>query len=245
MNNPFDGKSIIITGASAGIGRLLAIELAKRGGRLTLAARSVDKLEEVCDSSIADYNSFIDALRSRHDYFHQNGCRLSDHGLKRPYGEEFTEAAADAAFRKALGGTAATGAEAAVYKSALLYDLGLMYAEHDWTPTKDDLSEFDDKCRELGLDGNQWFSWRGAKALGYLGRLASFDWPVDEPPDPEDCDDQVAAAVAEVRAEYEALVQALRDDLDGMNEKLAAEYLKGFKAGWNEGLDALVDLVKK
>jgi short-subunit dehydrogenase len=41
------GKHVVITGASSGIGRALAIDMARRGARVSLAARSVDKLEEV------------------------------------------------------------------------------------------------------------------------------------------------------------------------------------------------------
>jgi short-subunit dehydrogenase len=41
----FKDKSIIITGASAGIGEELAVELAGRGAKLTLAARSADALD--------------------------------------------------------------------------------------------------------------------------------------------------------------------------------------------------------
>jgi short-subunit dehydrogenase len=43
----FAGKSIIVTGASAGIGRRLAERLAEEGARVALAARSADALEEV------------------------------------------------------------------------------------------------------------------------------------------------------------------------------------------------------
>jgi len=42
----FAGKAIIVTGASAGIGRELAIALAARGARLALAARRRPELEE-------------------------------------------------------------------------------------------------------------------------------------------------------------------------------------------------------
>src|SRR5690554_5269602 len=38
----------IITGASEGIGRELAVQLAREGAKLALAARSADKLEAVC-----------------------------------------------------------------------------------------------------------------------------------------------------------------------------------------------------
>jgi short-subunit dehydrogenase len=41
------GRRILITGASSGIGRCLAEQLAKAGARLAVAARSADKLEEL------------------------------------------------------------------------------------------------------------------------------------------------------------------------------------------------------
>jgi short-subunit dehydrogenase len=47
MSRALHGKHVLITGASSGIGRALAAEVARRGARVSLAARSVDKLEEV------------------------------------------------------------------------------------------------------------------------------------------------------------------------------------------------------
>jgi dehydrogenase/reductase SDR family member 7B len=45
--NRVKGKTVIITGASSGIGKALAERYAQAGSRLVLAARSLDKLEEV------------------------------------------------------------------------------------------------------------------------------------------------------------------------------------------------------
>jgi short-subunit dehydrogenase len=47
MSQPFNNKRIIITGASSGIGKEMAIQLAKQSSRLTLASRSEDKIAEV------------------------------------------------------------------------------------------------------------------------------------------------------------------------------------------------------
>lgn len=44
---PFLGKSVIVTGASLGIGRALALQLADKGARLVLGARSTDELQRV------------------------------------------------------------------------------------------------------------------------------------------------------------------------------------------------------
>jgi short-subunit dehydrogenase len=47
--NPFKENVVIITGATAGIGKELAIQLAKRGAWLALAARDIDKLQKVVE----------------------------------------------------------------------------------------------------------------------------------------------------------------------------------------------------
>jgi short-subunit dehydrogenase len=48
-NSTFRNKAIIITGASYGIGRELAHQLAEQGAWLVLAARSIEKLEKVSE----------------------------------------------------------------------------------------------------------------------------------------------------------------------------------------------------
>lgn len=45
MPRPIQDMAVVITGASAGIGRALAVELSRRGANLTLAARRLDRLE--------------------------------------------------------------------------------------------------------------------------------------------------------------------------------------------------------
>ena len=49
MYNPYslEGKTILITGASSGIGKITAIECSKLGARVFLMARSSDMLDDV------------------------------------------------------------------------------------------------------------------------------------------------------------------------------------------------------
>jgi short-subunit dehydrogenase len=49
----FAGKSVVLTGASEGIGRALALRLARDGARLTLVARSADRLRSLCGECTA------------------------------------------------------------------------------------------------------------------------------------------------------------------------------------------------
>src|SRR3982750_1819983 len=50
MTRSLQGRRILITGASSGIGRALAQQLARAGARLVLAARSEDKLHDLAQS---------------------------------------------------------------------------------------------------------------------------------------------------------------------------------------------------
>jgi short-subunit dehydrogenase len=57
----FEGKVVVLTGASRGIGRSLALALAARGAHLVLAARRADQLDEV-DGECRQANPTIQVL---------------------------------------------------------------------------------------------------------------------------------------------------------------------------------------
>ncbi|CAG9621522.1 SDR family NAD(P)-dependent oxidoreductase [Sutcliffiella rhizosphaerae] len=48
-------KNVVITGASGGIGKALAVEVAKRGGIPIMMARSIDKLEQIATQIQAEF----------------------------------------------------------------------------------------------------------------------------------------------------------------------------------------------
>jgi glucuronate isomerase len=95
--------------------------------------RWVDRLAELCNCDITDYRRFLDCLTARHGFFHDMGCRLSDHGLEEPYAEDYTEAEVKAIFAKVRIGKAITGAEALVFKSAMLVEFAEMDHDRGWT----------------------------------------------------------------------------------------------------------------
>lgn len=47
MNKPFENKVVLVTGASQGLGRAIAVEFARAGAAVVLAARSASRLSEV------------------------------------------------------------------------------------------------------------------------------------------------------------------------------------------------------
>ena len=61
MKRDLQGRRILITGASSGIGRCLAEQLARAGARLALAARSEDKLRDLA-ASLASFGAEVAAL---------------------------------------------------------------------------------------------------------------------------------------------------------------------------------------
>lgn len=95
----------------------------------TSFAPYVKRLAKAAGMSIKSYKDMVDALYARIDYFHVNGCRVSDHALDRvPY----MKGSAKKIFKKALAGISISKEEADAYKTALLYDLGKKYAKMGW-----------------------------------------------------------------------------------------------------------------
>jgi glucuronate isomerase len=93
----------------------------------------LDQLAAVSGVPITDYEDLLAALKARHDFFHQVGCRLSDHGLERPYAAEFKPDHIDRIFSQVRRGESVTPLEIDQFKTALLLDLARMDADRDWT----------------------------------------------------------------------------------------------------------------
>jgi glucuronate isomerase len=92
----------------------------------------IDKLGELCDRDIAGFDDYIEALRQRHGYFHEHGCRLSDHGLETAYAEDYTSADIKSIFLKVRAGKPLNAREVLQFKSAMMVEFGLMDAERGW-----------------------------------------------------------------------------------------------------------------
>ena len=92
----------------------------------------VRSLSQAADVDIHNLGSFLEALSDRHDYFHLNGCRLSDHGMNQSYSDFCSEKTAATIFARALKGKAATPAEHGQFAAFMMLFFGRLDAEKGW-----------------------------------------------------------------------------------------------------------------
>jgi glucuronate isomerase len=93
----------------------------------------MEKLSKVSGVTISKFSDLIEALRKRHDFFASVGCKLSDHGIEEFYAEPYTQAEIDSIFNKVYGGKELSQEEILKFKSAMLYEGGVMDWEKGWT----------------------------------------------------------------------------------------------------------------
>ena len=93
----------------------------------------IGRLAEASGVNIKDFNSLTKALDKRHRFFHENGGRLSDHGLERFYYALFSEEEADKAFKKLCTGESLTSEETEMYRTAVMTELCRMNHSRGWT----------------------------------------------------------------------------------------------------------------
>jgi len=92
----------------------------------------IDKLGAAANISIDTFYKLLDALKNRHDFFHANGSRVSDHGLDTFFAEDYTDAEIVTIFYKIRSGKQLDAVEILKFKSAMLYQFALLDHEKDW-----------------------------------------------------------------------------------------------------------------
>ncbi len=92
----------------------------------------VNKLAEVADVDINSFDAYLAAIQKRHDFFHENGCCVSDHGINQIYAEDYTKAEISAIFDKVRSNTALSTAEVIKFKSAMLVEFAIMDHAKGW-----------------------------------------------------------------------------------------------------------------
>jgi glucuronate isomerase len=95
-------------------------------------ASYVGLLSHAADLEIRNLGEFLSALRKRHDYFHQVGCRVSDHGVETMYAEDYTDTEVAMVFDKLMASKKLDLHEVLKFKSAMLFEFALMDWEKGW-----------------------------------------------------------------------------------------------------------------
>jgi glucuronate isomerase len=93
----------------------------------------LNRLELVCGIEIRNFDTLVGALDKRHTFFHDMGCRLSDHGLDRFYHSLFTAQEINSIFKKLLKGEIISSEEAEKYKTAVMLELCRLNHKRGWT----------------------------------------------------------------------------------------------------------------
>lgn len=92
----------------------------------------VEYLDQVSGIRITDVDSFIKAIKQRHEFFHEQGCRLSDVGLNVISWKDFTIQEVESSFKKLIQGLGLSSNEKAKFRSFLLLELGKMNYQKGW-----------------------------------------------------------------------------------------------------------------
>jgi len=119
----------------------------------------VDRLSATANTDIVRFPDFLQALRRRHQDFHDAGGRLSDHGLARCPVGACTDAEASAIFDEARSGRGVDAERADRFASHMMVFFGQLDAAKGWT-----------KQLHLGARRNA-----SARALREQGRDTGYD----------------------------------------------------------------------
>jgi glucuronate isomerase len=94
----------------------------------------LNSLSHASGIEIKSYADLLSALKKRIQFFHENGCRLSDHGLEQLYYRTSNEGLdVEKIFMKVIGQTQLTTPEVQYFKYRTLIELSRLYHAKGWT----------------------------------------------------------------------------------------------------------------
>ena len=92
----------------------------------------VNALSQASNIDIDSFSDYLDALKARHDYFHQHGCRLSDHGMNICPANFCSPKIAGAIFTKVRRGANVSAEDQEKFGAFMMLFFGRLDAEKGW-----------------------------------------------------------------------------------------------------------------
>lgn len=141
----------------------------------------VKKLETASGLTVSSFQSYLDALKQRHDFFASMGCSVSDHGVEYMYAKDYSEEEVAAIFDKIRSGSQLADDENLKFKSAMLYHFAVWDWEKGWVQQYHVGAFRNNNLRQLKLSGADtgWDSIgdypQGQSMTKFLGRLNAED----------------------------------------------------------------------
>lgn len=92
----------------------------------------LERLSSMSGIRIDSYDSLIEALQNRHDFFESEGCKVADHGVSAFPWADCSKEEADHLFHKVISGEELTDGEVVKLQTAILLDLARMNHAKGW-----------------------------------------------------------------------------------------------------------------
>lgn len=92
----------------------------------------LERLSKASKIKIKTIEDVYQALENRIEFFHEMGCRASDHGLDYVFFREVKDTELNKIFQKALHGEKLTAEDVEAYKTGILLFLGQEYSKRNW-----------------------------------------------------------------------------------------------------------------
>ena len=94
--------------------------------------KNLQLLESSSGVTVTDINSLLQAIQVRVDFFHNNGCRVSDHGLMQMPGKFVFSKALETEFASFVTDKKGTYSDPDTFMGFVLIELAKMYHARDW-----------------------------------------------------------------------------------------------------------------
>jgi glucuronate isomerase len=94
--------------------------------------RWIERLAAASNVDINSFGAFMTAIKKRHDFFHSQGCRLSDHGMNHCFANFCSDKIAAGIFDKARRGEPASPEEHSQFASNMMLYFGQLDAKREW-----------------------------------------------------------------------------------------------------------------